>query len=122
MNIVLVTLGGAIGALLRYLIMYTLSFSWMSFPYGTLLINVIGSFAIGFLAFWLANHYCHNQSISIFLIVGVLGAFTTFSTFSLDTLHLFIEQRYIAAFIYVLFSVILCIMAAFLGMLFSKYT
>ena len=121
MNIVLVAIGGAIGALLRYTVMrFFVYFNVITFPYGTLVVNVIGSFIIGFLAFWLVNRYLHNEAIRIFLIIGVLGAFTTFSSFSLDTLHLFLEQRYVAVISYVLATVILCIIATFLGMLTVK--
>ena len=121
MNIILVAIGGAIGALLRYAVMrFFVYFNIITFPYGTLVVNVVGSFIIGFLAFWLVNRYLHNEAIRVFLIIGVLGAFTTFSSFSLDTLHLFLEQRYVAVISYVLATVILCIIATFLGMLTVK--
>lgn len=121
MKIILVVLGGAIGALLRYLTMRFFIFTnIITFPYGTLAVNMMGSFAIGFITFFLVNHYYHNENIQIFLGVGLLGAFTTFSSFSLDTLHLCIQQRYIAAVTYVFLSVILSIIAASLGMLLSQ--
>ena len=121
MNIVLVILGGGIGALLRYLMMrFFIHINMLNFPYGTLIINIIGSFIIGWLAFWLTDRYLYNEALRIFMIIGVLGAFTTFSSFSLDTLHLLVGQRYWAAIIYTLSSVILCIIAAALGMLSTK--
>lgn len=121
MNVLFVALGGAIGATLRYSVMrFFVYLNLIAFPYSTLIVNVFGSFLIGFLAFWLVNRYLHNETIRLFFIVGVLGGFTTFSSFSLDTLRLFLDQRYFAAILYVLSSVILCIIAAFLGMLTVK--
>ena len=121
MNILVVAVGGAIGATLRYtVIRFFVYLNVISFPYGTLVVNIVGSFLIGFLAFLLVNRYLHNETVRLFLIVGVLGAFTTFSSFSLDTLHLFLQHRYFSAILYILSSVILCIIAAFLGMLAVK--
>jgi len=121
MNILLVMLGGSIGALLRYLVMqFFIYINVITFPYGTLAVNIIGSFVIGFLAFWLTDRYLYSEALRIFLIIGVLGAFTTISSFSLDTVHLVIGQRYFAAIAYILGNVVFCIAAAFLGMLIVK--
>lgn len=121
MNILLIAIGGAIGATLRYtIIRFFFYLNIVTFPYGTLVVNIAGSFLIGFLAFWLVNRYLHNEAVRLFLIIGVLGAFTTFSSFSLDTLHLLLQNRYFAAILYVLSNVLLCIIAAFLGMLIAK--
>ncbi len=121
MNTLFVALGGAIGATFRYtVIRFFVYLNLITFPYGTLIVNIIGSFLIGFFAFWLVNRYLHNETLRLFLIVGILGGFTTFSSFSLDTLHLFLEHRYFSAILYILSSIILCIIATFLGMLTVK--
>ena len=121
MNILLVAIGAAIGATLRYtIIRFFFYLNIVTFPYGTLVVNIVGSFLIGFLAFWLVNRYLHNEMVRLFLIVGVLGAFTTFSSFSLDTLRLLLQNRYLAVILYVFSSVFVCVIAAFLGMLTAK--
>ncbi len=108
--------GGAIGALLRY---------WAStgvyalvgrqFPYGTLVVNVLGSLAMGFLFVLLIERMAANSVWRAALLVGLLGAFTTFSTFSMETLNLMEEGAYGRALVNVVLSVLLCLIAAWLG-------
>jgi CrcB protein len=118
MNYVWIALGGSIGAVLRYLVMTVfVSLRLFNFPYSTLCVNVVGSFLIGILAFYLVNKFADSESLRLFLIVGILGAFTTFSSFSLDTLHMLLAQRYLAAGTYILTSVISCLLATFAGMI-----
>ena len=113
--------GGAIGAVLRY---------WMSsgvylltgraFPYGTLLVNVLGSLLMGFLYIWLIERTVGGTALRAFLLIGLLGAFTTFSTFSMETLNL-LEAGHIArAVLNTLLSVVLCIGAAGAGVIFAR--
>ena len=101
-----VALGGAIGAVLRYLTGLALAF-----PYGTLAVNIVGSFAIGVL--WIAM--AERGPWSALLITGILGGFTTFSAFSLDTLRLVEGGRAPLAALYVLASVTLSLGACALG-------
>jgi CrcB protein len=108
--------GGAIGAVLRY---------WMStgvyavvgrnFPYGTLAVNVLGSLLMGLLFVLLIERMAANSLWRAALMVGLLGAFTTFSTFSIETLNLMEEGAYGRALINVALSVLLCVAAAWLG-------
>ena len=82
-NLIYVAGGGAIGAVLRYLTSNFYKFYFHNFPIGTLFINFFGSFMIGILANSLENKGTSTIFIKYFLIIGILGSFTTFSTFSL---------------------------------------
>jgi len=116
-----VAMGGALGAVLRYSISSGI-YHWFgrSFPYGTLVVNVVGSLAIGLLSILLVEKFNVSQEIKLGLVVGVLGALTTFSTFSWDTLHL-LEQGFVQkAFLNVLLNVTVCIGAAWLGAAWAK--
>ena len=106
-----VAFGGAIGAVLRYLTGLALAF-----PFGTLAVNILGSFLIGVL--WVA--LADRGQWSPLLITGILGGFTTFSAFSLDTLRLVDSGRAPMAAVYVLASVILSLGAVALGHAITK--
>jgi CrcB protein len=112
-----VAIGGAIGSVLRYLI-HVQSSQWFgsTFPYGTLLINVLGSLLIGFLSYTLIERVSVSEEVRFAVLVGVLGGFTTFSTFSLETLNLFTQGHFISAVSNVLISVAACLCACFLGL------
>ena len=105
--------GGAIGAALRYLISITLLF-----PFGTLAVNVIGSFIMG-AAFVILTAKGADRMI-VFAMTGVLGGFTTFSAFSLDTFKLIEQGRMLFAGGYVLASVALSLVAVFGGILLMR--
>ena len=108
--------GGAIGALLRYWVstgVYALA--GRNFPYGTLAVNVLGSMLMGLLFVLLIERMADNSIWRAALLVGLLGAFTTFSTFSIETLNLMEEGAYTRALLNMLLSVVLCIAAAWLG-------
>lgn len=104
-----VAAGGAIGAVLRYLVGLA-----VAFPTGTLAVNVIGSFAIG--VFWILLATRGLQQWIPFIMTGLLGGFTTFSAFSLDTMRLVEAGRMMAAGGYVLASVLLSIGACATGL------
>jgi len=114
-------MGGAAGAVLRYL-MSSGIYSWFGrgFPYGTLMVNVIGSFAIGLLSILLVEKFEVPQEVRLGLVVGVLGALTTFSTFSWDTLDLMEQGLMQKAFLNVLLNVVVCISAAWFGAQWAK--
>ena len=92
-------------------------YSWFgrSFPYGTLVVNVMGSFAIGIFSILLIEKFNVSHELRLALVVGVLGALTTFSTFSWDTLDLMQQGLMQRAFLNVLLNVVMCIAAAWLG-------
>ena len=114
-------LGGALGALSRYLLS-NLVYDWLGrdFPYGTLTVNVIGSFLMGLLTIVIMHKSHIDPAIKLGLIVGFLGALTTFSTFSLDTLTLMQEGALLRALMNVFISVIVCVVAVWVGMVTGK--
>ncbi|WP_026220813.1 fluoride efflux transporter CrcB [Thiofilum flexile] len=121
MTLVFIALGGACGALLRYgtanLLVAALG---REFPYSTLVINILGSFLIGICAVWFLQREWLSLPYARGVIVGVLGAYTTFSTFSLDTLILLEAGEWLKAGIYVLSSVLLCLLATGLGLMSAR--
>lgn len=116
MNLIYVAVGGALGSVLRYLLQNLIGvLTGKGFPYGTMCINILGSFAMGLLVGWLARTTPDNaQAIRLFIAVGVLGGFTTFSSFSLDAITLMQEGKTAAMVSYVLVSVF-CALIGLLG-------
>jgi len=114
----LVGLGGAIGAMARYAAGSAVGTFWRDpFPLGTLLINVSGSLAMGLLVGWFARTLpLWQNEIRLFVAVGVLGGFTTFSAFSLDAVTLIERGDLLGATIYIVVSVAASILALWLGL------
>jgi fluoride exporter len=106
----LIALGGALGSVLRYLMVAAIGA-----PLGTVLVNVIGSFAIGVLFILIPR-----ADWQLFLMTGLLGGFTTFSAFSLDALKLFEQGQTLQAAAYVLGSVALSLLAVALGVALAR--
>ncbi len=117
-DLLAVGVGGAAGAVSRYLV-YLLSTKYLgvAFPYGTVIVNVGGSFVMGVLIELMALHWNVAAPTRLLLVVGFLGAFTTFSTFSLDVAVLYERSALFLASVYILVSVVCSIGALFLGML-----
>jgi CrcB protein len=114
-----VALGGALGAVLRYLFgAATLRLVGPGFPWGTLTVNIVGSCLMGVLAIVLAER--GGLRAAPFLMTGVLGGFTTFSAFSLDAVTLIERGNLLAAGAYVAASVILGILALLAGMVLAR--
>jgi fluoride exporter len=109
-----VAAGGALGAVARFAVGAQAA-AWFGpgFPWGTLIVNVLGGLVMGFLAATLAEA---DKSLRAFLLVGVLGGFTTFSAFSLEALRLFEQSAFVSAFSYITASVALSILACFAGL------
>lgn len=116
-HILLVAFGGAIGSVARYMTGLAMT-RWLgpSFPWGTMTVNIAGSFAIGFLTELVARKFSAPMEMRLLLVVGFLGGFTTFSSFSLDTLALAERGAMLPAFAYVAASVVLSLAAAFGGL------
>ncbi|MFT4718386.1 MAG: CrcB protein [Rickettsiales bacterium] len=116
MNFILVAVGGALGSVARYALSNFVSFYFKSaFPFGTVSINIVGSFLIGFCYYFIKNDNFFNENLKLFLIIGLFGGFTTFSTFSLDVLRLLEQNQLLMATVYVFFSIILSLIAVFGG-------
>ena len=110
-----VAAGGAIGSSLRYLVnVGALRLLGPAFPWATLMVNVIGSFLMGALVVWFANR--DLMRLAPFLMTGILGGFTTFSAFSLDTVTLWQRGEATTAAAYVAASIILSLAALLAGM------
>ncbi len=111
-----IALGGALGAVLRFWITGAIySVTGKQFPWGTLTVNVLGSFLVGILATLVVERVIISPELKNALLIGFLGAFTTFSTFSLDSLNLFYQGQAVRAIVYAIVSVTLCILATWAG-------
>tara|TARA_Y100000590_G_scaffold342688_1_gene391365 strand:- start:698 stop:1069 length:372 start_codon:yes stop_codon:yes gene_type:complete len=120
-KIILIGLGGFLGTVIRYLLQSLTSYLYpFQFPLGTILINVLGSFVIGLIYQFTNQNTILSDDIRLFLTVGILGGFTTFSAFSIDVMLLYQNNGKVIAFIYLLLSVMLSIIAVFAGMTIFK--
>lgn len=116
-----VAAGGAVGAMARYgvykVIGQTLG---NSYPFGSLTVNILGSLLFGFLSILLTEKMPVDESVRVGLTVGMLGAFTTFSAFAMDSLLLIETGSFLRALGYMISSVALCIVAVWTGILIAK--
>jgi len=108
--------GGFLGAVSRFLLSgWVQKLTGASFPFGTLAVNILGSFLIGFLILYFEQSIAPQQKALV--ITGFLGALTTFSTFSLETVLMLQESLYLKAFSNISLNVLLCVSATVLGMM-----
>ena len=114
-NIILISIGGAVGALSRYTLSNLISKEFQTnFPLGTLGVNLLGCFIIG-VAWQFSEHFAIAKNVRLFFFVGLLGAFTTFSTFGLESLHLFKDGHVKSAVLNIFLNNILGIILVLLG-------
>jgi len=120
-QVLAIAAGGATGALLRYWVSTGIySLMGRGFPYGTLVVNVVGSAFMGLLYVLLLERMTGSPELRAALLIGLLGSFTTFSTFSIETLNLIEQADYLKAGLNILLSVVACIGAAWLGLLVGR--
>ncbi len=116
-HLLLVGAGGAIGSMLRYLVgLWAVHRFGSGFPWGTLGVNITGSFLIGVLAEVIMRKFGASPDMRVFLITGILGGYTTFSAFSLDAITLVERGDIMLSAVYVIASVALSILAVFSGL------
>ncbi|HEY7749742.1 MAG TPA: fluoride efflux transporter CrcB [Aestuariivirgaceae bacterium] len=115
---VIVFIGAGIGGAMRHAVnIISAKLLGSNLPYGTLMVNIFGSFVMGLLVEWFALKFDPGQLWRLWLTTGILGGFTTFSAFSLDTALLIERQAHALAVIYVVLSVVASIGGLFLGLL-----
>ena len=116
-----VAIGGAIGAVSRYILSNAIqNLSANSFPYGMLVCNILGSIILGMLYDSLSKADFFNDSMKVFIQIGILGSFTTFSAFALEAYLMFEKADYITAVIFIVLSVLLSISGLILGINFIR--
>lgn len=120
MSFIYVGFGGFIGALARY--SFNLIFGsilGLPIPLATLFVNILGSFVMGGIFYFTSNN--SSEFYKLFFMTGILGGFTTFSAFSLDSINMFIEKEYQNLFLYISISVFLSIFSLYLGFILSRF-
>jgi CrcB protein len=123
LTFLIVFVGGGIGSMLRHAVNQASAATiGVNFPYGTLLVNITGSLAMGLIAGWFAFHGRGGQLVPLFLTTGILGGFTTFSAFSLDAALLWQRGQIAGAAIYVVGSVGVAMVCVFAGLAIMRTT
>lgn len=121
-QLIMIAAGGAAGSLMRFMLSTGVHrVVGRDFPYGTLSVNIIGSLLMGLLYILLIERASVGVEWRALLLIGFLGAFTTFSTFSVETLNLLENGELIKAGVNVILSVLLCIFAAWAGMILGRH-
>ncbi|HHT9950430.1 TPA: fluoride efflux transporter CrcB [Legionella pneumophila] len=117
-----VAIGGSLGAMSRYLVTIMAQNAWgIKFPYGTLLVNTLGSFLAGFFLILLVGRFSAEESFRLFLFTGFLGAFTTFSSFAAESLFMFEQGYWFKLITNILVNNVGSLSMVFIGTLVAKY-
>lgn len=117
-----VAIGGSLGAVSRYWLSNS-TYQWLgtNFPYGTLMVNVVGSLLMGFLSVFLVHRWNVSDELRFGILVGYLGSFTTFSTFAMDSLHWMDSGAIFKSISYILVSILFCLLGAWAGLASAKH-
>jgi CrcB protein len=111
-----IAVGGALGSVLRFVMSQGINqWTGIKFPYGTLCVNVLGCLLIGFLSILFIERLATSPIWRATVLIGFLGGFTTFSSFSLDTFNLFEQGYWTSALLNVVSSLVLCLLATAIG-------
>jgi CrcB protein len=120
MNILVVGIGGFLGSVLRYLVsLWTQSKGWTLFPWGTLIVNIVGCFLITLIA-TIAAAITMRTNLRLFLTTGIMGGLTTYSTFDADTTKYFQDGDAITAFANIGATLVMCFVAGLLGIALAR--
>jgi len=119
-NLLLVMLGGAVGSALRYGVSVALSLVPSSFPLATILVNIVGSFVLGFVVGTMGTPLELHPSTRLVIGTGICGGFTTYSAFSVESVQLWQERAPLVMGTYILATIVACFLAAWGGTLVSK--
>lgn len=121
LKFLLIALGGGAGAVLRYTMQGLVQPRASVFPFGTLIVNITGCLAIGFLMALFTGPYLIREEYRLGIITGVLGGYTTFSSFGWETMQLLEQRQWGMALLYVGLSVIVGLLATFAGIRLSQW-
>lgn len=120
-KILIIALGGSLGAILRYLIgLYSAKLLGTTFPYGTLIVNVVGSFVLSFFMVLFLEKLSMDPLWRLFVAVGFCGSFTTLSSITYETISIFIEGDYLRAILNISLNFILPFFSAIAGIILAK--
>ncbi|MEK7697346.1 MAG: fluoride efflux transporter CrcB [Pseudomonadota bacterium] len=120
-QVLAIGIGGAIGSLLRFwMSTWVHSFAGRGFPYGTLTVNVLGCLVMGVLFVLFTERFSDNAVLRAGMLIGVLGGFTTFSSFSIETFNLMEQGAYIKAVSNMVLSLVLCVGSTWLGVILGR--
>ena len=115
-NYVFVFVGGGIGASIRYWLSGLIPrYLGTNFPFGIISVNILGCFFIGFLMSAMEDRFLAMPELRIFLTIGILGGFTTFSTFSYETISLLRDAEFFKSALYIIGTVTLCLFGTYVG-------
>lgn len=119
-DLLYVAIGGAIGSILRYLVSIMVKCSSTGFPWATFIVNILGCLLIGLLYGLTTRFPNTSQHLMLFLTVGLCGGFTTFSTFSKESVQLLQAGDHVACALYIIGSVVLGVIGVIIGYLITK--